>query len=80
MIDLALQSYDDAMTRAMWEVVDDISKKTSVKAKEDKINLFSGDVNERARVAAFFDRVEEGFFANMAEVIRKREHTDSKDY
>ena len=79
LIDLALQSYDDAMTRAMWEVVDDISKKTSVKAKEDKINLLSKDVNEKARVAAFFDRVEEGFFANMADVIRKREYTDSKD-
>ena len=72
LIDLALQSYDDAMTRAMWEVIDDISEKISAKAKEDKINLFSGDEKETARAAAFFDRVEEGFFSNMAEVIRKR--------
>ena len=73
LIDLALQQYDDAMTRAMWEVIDDISEKTSAKAKEDKINFFSGDANERARTAAFFDRVEDGFFENMVEVIRKRE-------
>lgn len=73
LIDLALQNYDDALMRAMWEVIDEISRKTSAQINEDKIDIFSTNEKERARVAAFFDRVEEGFFANMAAIIRKRE-------
>jgi hypothetical protein len=73
MIDLALQGYDDAMTRAMWEVIDEISEKISSQAKDENIKLFSRDVNERILTTAFLDRFEEGFFEKMAAVIKKSE-------
>ncbi len=53
LIDLALQNYDDAMTRAMWEVIDEISQQTTAKINEDKINIFSSDEKEGALLPPF---------------------------
>lgn len=73
LIDLALQHYNEAQAMAMWEVVDQISEDAAKAAEREKIVLFAGREENRARLAAFLDRFEQDFFKKMAEVIRKRE-------
>jgi hypothetical protein len=73
LIDLALQHYDDALLRAMWDVVEEISDEAAEAAKSEGVTMFPPREEDRARSAAFLDRFEQNFYASMTEVVRKRE-------
>jgi hypothetical protein len=71
LIDLALRHYDEAMTMAMWQVVDRITDQAVAAAKQEHLSVFPGKGTDRARTAAFLDRFEKDFFKNMSEAIER---------
>jgi len=70
---LALQHREEAMAMSVPEVLTTFVPEVTKAAKRESINLFpGGTVESKARTARFLDRFEDRFYANMAEVIRRR--------
>lgn len=70
---LALGYREEAMAMTLPEVLGTLVPEAVNAAKQFGIMLFpGGSVESKARTALFLDRFEDRFFANMADVIRKR--------
>jgi hypothetical protein len=70
---IALQHYSDAIAMTLPEVLDVFVPRVTEEAKRQDVQLFPfGTVESKSRTARFLDRFEDEFYADMAEVIRKK--------
>jgi len=73
LVNKALSYRDEAMTMSLPDVLNIIIPKSIEEAQRENISLFpGGNTNTRIRRVRFLDHLENNFYANMAEVIRKK--------
>jgi hypothetical protein len=73
LINIALKYRDEAMTMSLSEVLQNLVPKSVNDAKKRQVSLFpGGSTDNKIRTSRFLDSLESQFYANMAEVIKRR--------
>ena len=71
---LALQTYDEAMTMSLPEVLDKFIPLVTDAAKKEGITITPGGGTEhKIKLSQFMDRFENEFYEEMAKIIKKRQ-------